>query len=97
MPNEARLPGLLGAVVLVALIVSGLHPHDRPTWLLETLPAMIALAVLVASFRRFPLTPLLYLLIALHALVLIYGGAYTYALTPFGDWLRETFGLMRNP
>ncbi|MDK9724849.1 MAG: DUF2238 domain-containing protein [Sterolibacteriaceae bacterium MAG5] len=97
MPNEARLPALLGAVVAAALVVSGLHPHDRPTWLLETLPAMIVLAVLAATFRRFPLTPLLYVLIALHALVLIYGGAYTYALTPFGDWLRETFALTRNP
>lgn len=97
MRSEARLPAVLGAVVVAALIVSGIHPHDRPTWLLETLPAMIALAVLAATCRRFPLTPLLYILVALHALVLIYGGAYTYALTPLGDWLRETFALTRNP
>ena len=93
----ARLPLWLVAIVAAALLVSGWAPYDRGTWVLETAPVFIALALLIATYRRFPLTPLLYLLIAAHALVLIYGGAYTYARVPICDWLQETLGLLRNP
>ncbi|MFA5083276.1 MAG: DUF2238 domain-containing protein [Hydrogenophilaceae bacterium] len=87
----------LGLAVLAVLVVSGIAPYDRPTWLLEVAPALIAAPILLATYRRFPLTTLLYLLIALHALVLIYGGAYTYARVPLGDWLQDLFELARNP
>ena len=60
------------------------------------MPVLIALPVLIATYRRFPLTTLLYSLIFLHALVLIYGGAYTYARVPLGDWMRTAFDLERN-
>ena len=85
------------ALVLVALIVSGIRPYDRGTWLLEVAPVLIALPILLATYRRFPLTDLLYLLIGLHALVLILGGAYTYARVPLGFWLQDSLGLERNP
>jgi len=85
------------ALVLVALIVSGIRPYDRATWLLEVAPVLIALPILLATYRRFPLTDLLYLLIGLHALVLILGGAYTYARVPLGFWLQDSLGLERNP
>jgi putative membrane protein len=93
----ARLPAALGAVVLVALAASALHPYDRLTWFMEVVPVLVAIPVLAATRRRFPLSDLLYVLIALHALVLIAGGTYTYARVPLGDWIREAFDLSRNP
>jgi len=95
-----RSPGLLTAVtaiILVALIVSGIAPYDRATWMLEVTPAAIAVPILWATRHRFPLTGLLYVLITLHALVLIYGGAYTYARVPLGFALQDWFDLARNP
>lgn len=93
----APLPIALALAVIVALAASGIAPYDRGTWLLEVAPVLIALPVLVLTRTRFPLTPLLYLLIALHALVLIYGGAHTYARVPLGAWLQDLLGLARNP
>lgn len=96
MPT-ARYPLLLLAPVLVALAWSGVSPYDRLTWLMEVMPVLIAVPLLAATFRRHRLTDLLYTLIALHALVLILGGAYTYARVPLGAWVAETFELARNP
>jgi putative membrane protein len=84
-------------VVLAALVLSGIRPYDRATWWMEVAPVLIALPVLVATYRRFPLTSLLYFLIGLHALVLILGGAYTYARVPLGFWLQDLLALERNP
>jgi putative membrane protein len=94
-----RLHQLVGVSLLaiVALVVSGWRPHDRATWLMEVAPVMIALPGLWATFRRFPLTPLLYGLILLHALVLMLGGAYSYARVPLGFQLQEWLHLARNP
>lgn len=92
-----RLLASLGLVVLAGLLVSGIAPYDRATWLLEVAPVLIAAPLLIGTYGRFPLTSLLYLLIAAHALVLILGGAYTYARVPAGFWVQELFGLSRNP
>jgi putative membrane protein len=83
--------------VLVGLIISGIRPYDRPTWWMEVAPVVIALPILVATHRRYPLTGVLYFLVCAHALVLIYGGAYTYARVPLGFWLQEALGFERNP
>ena len=83
--------------MLAALVVSGVKPYDRATWWLEVAPVLIALPILVATHQRYPLTGLLYFLIAVHALVLTYGGAYTYARVPLGFWLQEALGFERNP
>jgi putative membrane protein len=90
-------PLLLFAVALAALAVSVIHPHDRLTWLMEVFPFFIAAPILIATWWRFPLTPLLYRLILIHAVILFVGGHYTYAEVPLGDWLKELFGLARNP
>jgi putative membrane protein len=95
--SQDRLLVLLGIVVLVALVVSGVAPYDRATWLMEIAPVLIAAPVLIGTYRRFPLTTLLYVLIVLHALVLILGGVYTYARVPLGFWLQDLFDLDRNP
>ena len=95
MPGRWRLA--LALLVLAALVRSGIAPYDRVTWLLEVAPVLIAAPVLLATRRRFPLTGLLYALICAHALVLILGGAYTYARVPLGFWIRDLFGFDRNP
>ncbi len=100
MPSEnapqRREPPVLLALALLALAVSGIGPKDRFTWLLEVAPVLIGAPVLVATARRFPLTPLLYRLLFLHALVLMLGGHYTYAEVPLGEWAKEAFGFTRN-
>ena len=83
--------------VLGALIVSGIRPYDRATWWMEVAPVLFAAPILIGTYRRFPLTGLLYTLICVHALVLILGGAYTYARVPLGFWLQELLELERNP
>jgi putative membrane protein len=94
--HPAALPlSLLGAVA-TALVVSGIHPHDRTTWWLEVMPVLVAAPLLVGTWRRFPLTPLAYWLIAIHALVLILGGHYTYARVPLGFWMQDLFDFSRN-
>lgn len=79
------------------LLVSGVGPQDRLTWFLEVLPVMIAAVVLVSSRAKFPLTPLAYRLIFLHAAILMLGGHYTYAEVPVGFWLQNWLDLSRNP
>jgi putative membrane protein len=83
-------------IVLPLLLVSGIGPYDRLTWVLEVAPVVIVVPVLLLTFRRFPLTPLLYGLIGAHALILIYGGHYTYARVPLGFWVQDLFDLTRN-
>lgn len=85
------------AVVLAVLIWSGIAPYDRATWWMEVAPVLVAAPILFATRRSFPLTPLLYGLIVLHCLVLILGGAYTYARVPLGFWLQDILGTERNP
>ncbi|GGS68481.1 membrane protein [Planobispora rosea] len=96
-PAARRLPPVLAALVLLALVVSGLRPHDRFTWLLEVFWVIGGLPLLVVIWRRFPLTSLTCCLLAAHALVLIVGGHYTYARVPFGHWLQDVLELSRNP
>lgn len=88
---------ILTAVWLVALVLSGWQPYDRATWLMEVAPALIALPILWATYARLPLTRLALVLIAFHGLVLILGGAYTYARVPIGFTVQEWFDLARNP
>jgi putative membrane protein len=80
-----------------ALLVSGWHPFDRATWWMEVTPVLIALPVLWATRRRFPLTPLALGLIFFHGLVLMLGGAYSYARVPAGFAVQDWLGLTRNP
>lgn len=84
-------------VVIVCWILSGIGVHDtRLTWVLETVPVMIALPILLLTYRRFPLTQLAYGLMAIHAIVLMLGGHYSYAKVPLGFWMSDWFGWTRN-
>lgn len=89
-------PLVLLALTVSALIISGINPYERTTWLLEVAPILIGFPVLVATHHRFPLTPLLYRLVFIHALILILGGHYTYARVPLGFWMQDIFGFTRN-
>ena len=94
--TPAAYEWILLGTVLAVLVWSGLDPHDRFTWLLEVAPVVIGLPIVMAARRRFPLTPLLYLLLAIHAVILMVGGKYTYAEVPAGFWVRDWLGLARN-
>jgi putative membrane protein len=89
---------LIGSAVLIVLLVlSGIRPFDRTTWVLEVFPILVALPVLWATYHRFPLTNLLYFCIAMHAIVLMVGGSYSYARVPLGFYLADLLNLSRNP
>ncbi|MFC9398595.1 DUF2238 domain-containing protein [Streptomyces sp. NPDC057027] len=92
-----RLPAVLALAVTVALTVSALGAADPTTWALETVWVMLGLPLVILLRKRFPLSGLLCVLLAAHATVLIVGGHYTYAEVPAGDWVRDWFGLERNP
>jgi putative membrane protein len=96
MPAYNRFTCFLLGAFLTALIWSGIAPHDRLTWWLEVMPALLGLAALFATRRRFRFTPLVQTLIALHMILLAIGGHYTYAQVPLGNWLRDLFHLGRN-
>jgi putative membrane protein len=102
VPPSRGERGALLALVVGALLVSAWAPRDRLTWFMEVVWVVVALPLLIANWRRFPLTRLLCWLLAAHALVLIHGGAYTYAQTPLGFWLRDAatslgMAVARNP
>jgi len=86
----------LALVVGLALLVSGVAPYDRTTWWLEVFPVLIGGPIVFFTARRFPLTPLTYTLLAIHAVILIVGGHYTYARVPVGFWVQDLLGLARN-
>lgn len=80
-----------------ALVASGWQPYDRATWWMEVAPVLVVVPLLIATRRAYPLTSLLYALIFVHALILILGGAYTYARVPLGFWMQDLLDLGRNP
>ena len=86
-----------GLVLIAVLLLSALHPYDRTTWLMEVAPIFITLPVMAMAYRCFPLTTLLYTLIFVHALILIVGGAYSYARVPLGFRIQDALHLGRNP
>ena len=80
----------------VVFIWSLINPKDLFTWFLEVLPAMIALIVLVISYKNFKLTPLVYSLILIHCIILMVGGHYTYASVPLFDFIKDFLNQDRN-
>jgi putative membrane protein len=88
---------ILTAFWAAGLVASGIAPYDRATWVMEVLPAIVAWPILYAARDRFRFTDLTLALIALHGLILMLGGAYTYARVPLGFWLQDFFAFDRNP
>ena len=83
-------------IFFTILIWSGINPKDQFTWFLEVVPALIGFILLVLSYKKFPLTPLLYSLILIHMIILMVGGHYTYAEVPLFDWIKEILDQSRN-
>ncbi len=96
-PAARRVLAVVMAIWIVALIATGIAPHDRVTWFLEAVPVLIAMPLLLATRERFPFTTLAYVLICIHGLILLLGAMYTYAMVPPGHWVQEWLGLERNP
>ena len=88
---------VLVLVAVAGLVITGIAPNERSTWWLEVAPVLIAMPVLFWTRKRFTLTPLAYGLIAIHAVILMVGGHYTYAKVPLGFWIQHALDLSRNP
>jgi putative membrane protein len=96
--NANRIPLALLLLTIAAFLLLGWHPRaDRFTWFMENVPVILGVPALGLTHRRFPLTNLLYVLIALHGLVLMVGGHWTYAEVPAGHWVKDWLHLARNP
>lgn len=93
-PSRYELGLLVSMVVL--LVWSGIHPHDRFTWWLEVAPILVGVPVLILLYPALRLTPLTYTLIWVHCLILMLGGHYTYARVPLGFWMEDWLGFARN-
>jgi putative membrane protein len=93
---QPRLLNSVFAIWVIALALSAYHPADVFTWFLEIGPVFISMPLMFVTRRSFPLTPLLYVLILIHGLILILGGHYTYAEVPLGFWMQDAFDFSRN-
>ena len=99
MGQSERVPNylyVLGGILLIVLAWSGINPREMATWWLEVMPVLVGIPILVVTYRRFPLTPLAYALVLLHAIILLIGGHYTYAEVPVFNRLRDALSLSRN-
>jgi putative membrane protein len=95
--RNALLPVALGVILLTIFALTlPFAPAGQLNWLLEVGPGIIGMVILAATYRRFPMSSIVYVAVFLHILILVYGGYYTYAKTPLGDWAQVTFGLSRN-
>ena len=94
--SQRFAPAAWVVAFLAVFVWSAIGPKDRATWVLEVLPAAIGFALVVWCYFRYPLTPLVYFLILVHAIILMVGGHFTYAEVPLFDWFREWFGWERN-
>ena len=86
----------MGAFLAIAVVTLWAPPAGRTSWLLEVGPGLIGIAVLVGTYARMPLSHWVYVGVFLHVNILVYGGYYTYAATPLGNWARDAFHLGRN-
>jgi putative membrane protein len=95
--GAALYPLTLLVIGSVLLALSAVHPYEMGTWWMEVFPIFVAVPILVGTYRRFPLTPLVYTLIFVHACILMLGGHYTYARVPLGFWMQDLLHFSRNP
>lgn len=96
MKTKSYFLPILFIVLTVVFLWSAIAPHDRLTWWLEVFPILIALPLLLLTYKKLEFTRLVYVLILIHAIILLVGGHYTYAEVPLFNWLRDSFDLSRN-
>lgn len=97
MPNKGKWVLTMMVLILALVAISGWNPYDRLTWWMEVAPVCIGVPLLWVTRRKYPFTSLLYTCLFFHGIVLIAGGAYTYARVPLGFWLQDMMELDRNP
>lgn len=83
-------------IFLIVGIWSGIGAFDPVLWLLEAGICVAGLAVLILTYKRFPLTDITYFFILVHTIVLFVGAHYSYAEVPIFNWLRDELGMQRN-
>jgi putative membrane protein len=92
-----RLPLTLGGVLLALFAATFFTtPEGKLNWLLEVGPGLVAVVALVLTWKKFPMTRFIYVAVFVHILILVYGGYYTYAKAPLGEWAKAAFGWSRN-
>jgi len=96
LKNRTSFLTSLIAILGIVMLWSAIRPHDYFTWFLEVFPVFIALPILFFTYKKFPFSNLIYVLILIHAMILMVGGHYTYAEVPLFNWLRDHFDLGRN-
>jgi len=94
--NKMKKEIILIFLFFVGLFVSAIHPHDYFTWALEVFPALIALAFLALTYKKYPMTNMVYTFILVHCYILFIGGHYTYAEVPLFNWIKDTLHQSRN-
>lgn len=96
MTNRCNYPILFSLCTLIILFVSFVLTFDRMTWVLEVFPILLGFPILFLTYKRFPFTPIIYILLVIHFVILGIGGIYTYAKVPLGYWMQDWFGFTRN-
>ncbi|HUV38273.1 MAG TPA: DUF2238 domain-containing protein [Planctomycetota bacterium] len=86
----------LVVLAVVSTVWSAVHPREYDTWFFEIMLGVPGVVVLVVVYRRFRFSSLVYLVCAVHFVVLAVGAKYTYAEVPLFNWMRETLSLSRN-
>ena len=94
--RRATYPLTLFVAGAILFVLSAVRPYELGTWGMEVFPIVVAVPILAATYHRFPLTPLVYTLIFVHACILMLGGHYTYARVPLGFWMQDLFDFSRN-
>ena len=97
MMDKVTISQIIGVLIFFSIFAwSAIQPKDQFTWFLEVLPALIGAALIITTFKKFPLTPMLYFLILIHMIILMVGGHYTYAEVPLFDLIKDMTGGERN-
>lgn len=95
--TNPKLPLSLAAVMLIIFVATFFtSPEGKLNWLLEVGPGLVGMIALAITWKRFPMTPLIYVMVFIHICILVYGGYYTYAKAPLGEWAKVTFDMSRN-
>lgn len=96
MEKNTKFHIMLLFLFSILFIWSAINPHDYFTWFLEVIPAIIALIILLFTYKRFTFSNTTYFFIFVQCSILLIGGHYTYAEVPFFNWIRDSFDLSRN-
>jgi len=94
--NSTVIHLFLLLVVTAVFVWSVIKPAGYLTWVAEALPAIIGLIIVIATYNKFRLTTLSYIIIAILVIIMFVGGHYTYSKVPLFNWIKDDFDLNRN-